>query len=213
MPLWNALVEFLQAALGVSAQLFGGSLAAGIIGISLGLRLAFLPLTYAMAREAHRRAALLKKLEPELRRLRERHTADPSRLMTEHAAVLRRNGLGMVDPRGLIGNLVQVPFVLAMYTAVRRALLAATAGRFLWISNITRPDALLALLVAALTATMMALTPHAHSQSSRLFFVVPAMLTFIVLMKLGAGYGLYWGASSLVGALQSLLLRRRCAAG
>jgi YidC/Oxa1 family membrane protein insertase len=213
MPLWNAFVDLLQAVLGVATQLFGGNLAAGIIGVSLTLRLALLPLTYAMARESQRRAILLKRLEPELRRLRERYQTDPSRLMTEHALVLRRHGLQLVDTRSLLGSIVQMPFVLGMYTAVRRALLGVTSGRFAWIQNITRPDTLLAALVAGLTGMMMVLSPHTHAPSTRVLLVVPAIITFFVLLKLSAGYGLYWGASSLIGTIQNLLLRRVRAAG
>lgn len=213
MPMWSAFVGLLQAALGVATQVFGGDLAAGIIAVSLTLRLALLPLTHAMARESHRRTTLLRKLQPELMRLRERYKRDPSRLLAEHGAVLRRHRLRLVDTRSLLGGVVQMPFVLGMYTAVRRALTGATSGRFLWIQNITRPDTLLAVFVAAMTYAMMALSPQFQQQSSRLLAVLPAMVTFVILLKLSAGFGLYWGASSLVGTVQSLLLRRARAAG
>jgi YidC/Oxa1 family membrane protein insertase len=210
--MWTAFVDLLQVALAVATQVFGGSLAAGIIAVSLTLRLALLPLTYTMARESHRRSALLKKVQPELTRLRERYGNDPRRLVSAQAALFRRHGLRLVDARSLLGGLVQLPFVLGMYSAVRQAIAGVTGGRFLWIRNITRPDAVLAVLVAALTYAMIALGPQPQ-QGSRFVMLLPAVVTFVVLLKLSAGFGLYWGASSLVGTVQSSLLRRARAAG
>jgi YidC/Oxa1 family membrane protein insertase len=213
MSLWGALVDTLQAAVGVTAQLCGGNLAAGIVGASLLLRLALLPLTYTLARRSYLRATLMRRLEPELRRIRERHREHPDRVLAEHAAVLRRHGLRMLDLRGLVGGLVQTPFLLGMYAAVRRVLPGAGGGRFLWIPSIARPDALLAALVAALTGLTMALAPHVQPQQARLLVLLPAAVTFVILLKVSAGYGLYWGASSLVGAAQNLMLRRVRVAG
>lgn len=213
MGMWSAFVDLLQAVLGTATQVFGGNLAAGIIAVSLTLRVALLPLTYPMARATQRRSALLKQIEPELKLLRERFSKDPSRLMAEHSAVFRRHGLSVVDGRSLLGGLVQTPIVLGMYSAVRHALAAAAGGRFLWIQNITRPDALLALLVATMTFTMMQLSPQLQTGSSRLVVVLPTILTFMILLKLGAGFGLYWGASTLVGTVQNLMLRRARASG
>ena len=208
MGMWTAFVELLQAMLGTATQVFGGNLAAGIIAASLTLRLALLPLTYRMARASQRRAALLRELQPELQRLQARYRKDPARLMTEHQALFRRHGLSLVDGRSLLGGLVQTPIVLGMYTAVRHAISGAAGGRFLWIQNITRPDPLLAILVASLTYAMMQLSPQLHQQGSQLLVLVPAVITFVFLLKLSAGFGLYWGASTLVGTVQNLMLNR-----
>jgi YidC/Oxa1 family membrane protein insertase len=213
MGTWSAFLDLLQAVLGTATQAFGGNLGAGIIAVSLTLRVFLLPLTYPMARASQRRAALLEQMQPELKRLRERFGKDPSRLMSEHKAVFRKHGLSLLDGRSLLGALVQTPIVLGMYTAVRHALTSAAGGRFLWIQNITRPDALLALLVATMTYAMMQLSPQLQTGGSRLLVVVPTILTFLILMKLGAGFGLYWGASTLVGTVQNLMLRRARAAG
>ena len=213
MGIWSAFVDVLQAVLGTATQVFGGNLAAGIIAVSFTLRVALLPLTYSMARAGQRRTALLKKLEPELQRLRERYSKDPGRFMTEHNEVLRRHGLALVDGRSLLGAMAQAPIMIGMYTAVRNAIAGTVGGRFLWIQNITRPDALLAVVVASTTYAMMQLSPQLQQQGSRLLVVVPAIVTFVILLKLSAGFGLYWGASSLVGTAQSLLLRRARAAG
>lgn len=37
---------------------------------------------------------------------------------------------------------------------------------------------------------------------------IPTMLTFVVLIRIAAGVGLYWGVSTLFSLLQSLILYR-----
>jgi YidC/Oxa1 family membrane protein insertase len=213
MDLWTMFLNLLQAGLFVAVQACGGNLAGGIIVMSLAVRLTLLPLTYTIAREARRRAAILRKLQPALLRLRRRHHADPSRLAAEQIRLLRRHGLRLVDVWGLLGGIVQLPFVVGMYNVIRATLASGSGGRFLWIQNIARPDLALGLVVAALTYAVAFLNPQLQQTMSRGWMVIPvAVLTAIFLSKLSAGLGLYWGTTAAVGLIEALLLRRRRAA-
>ncbi len=40
---------------------------------------------------------------------------------------------------------------------------------------------------------------------------MPVVMTLVFLMRMSAGYGLYWGASTIVGGVQSFMLRRQLA--
>jgi YidC/Oxa1 family membrane protein insertase len=151
----------------------------------------------------------LAKLRPQLDRLRQRYRENPVRLAGENARLLRSHKLGQLDGAGLIGALIQLPFFAGMYSVIRGALASGVAGRFLWIQNIARPDPLLAVLVAGLAYGVAFLSPQATQQAPHWHSVLPAIVTFVVLLKLSAGLGLYWGASSAVGSVQALLLRRR----
>ena len=101
-----------------------------------------------------------------------------------------------------------MPFALGMYTVVRRALSVASPGRFLWIPNIARPDAILAVGVSLLTYAVVSLSAQAGPQMSRALVLLPALVTLVALTKFSAGLGLYWGASSVVGVVQGIMLRR-----
>lgn len=208
MVLWTVFVEFLQSVLYTATQAFGGNLGVGIIAAGLALRLALFPLTYRMARESRQRALLLSKLQPEIARLRKRHKENPGALVTAQAELFRRRGVKLFDGRSLLGGVVQMPFALGMYTVVRRALSVANPGRFLWIPNIGRPDVMLAIGVSLLTYAMVSLGAHVGPQASRAMLVIPALVTLVALLKFSAGLGLYWGASSAVGVVQGILLRR-----
>jgi len=208
MGIWAGFIELLQAGLFFLTHVSGGNLAVGIVALTLMLRLALFPLTYILARRFHARSLRLAKAQPELTRLRKRHERDPARLARETMAAYRRHGVNFADGRGLLGGLVQFPVVAGMYTVVRRALDAGAGGRFLWISNISRPDPILAASVSLLTFTAVLLGPQMTQQGGRLLIVLPAAVTLLVMLKFSAGLGLYWGASSAVATIQAVMVRR-----
>ena len=124
---------------------------------------------------------------------------------------MKKEGVSLLPARGLLGALVQLPVVLGMFYAVRRCVNAG--GRFLWIANIARPDFLLAGLVALLTWATVALGSHSAPEQGRTFLVLfPAVMMFLVLLRLSAGIGLYWAASNLVGLVQAAIVGREALA-
>jgi len=209
MELWTTFLDLLQSLLFATTQLWGGSVGFGIITLSLVFRLLLLPLTYAIARDGYQRALGMRRLQPHLRRLQERYGEDPARLAQEQLKLYRHYGVKLIEPRSLLGGLLQLPLFAGMYTAIRRVLASGLGGRWLWVPDVARPDAWLALLVAGLVGATVMLAPQASPQFSRWLLVLPAaVVTGVMLLKLSAGMGLYWGASSVVGIVQAVLVRR-----
>ena len=80
MALWNTFVELIYSTLFGLAVVCGGNMGMAIGLISVIVRLSLMPLTLRMAYRALETQAALKKLEPQLLRIRERHKADPRSL-------------------------------------------------------------------------------------------------------------------------------------
>ena len=59
-----------------------------------------------------------------------------------------------------------------------------------------------------LTYVVTLMSPQIGSEARWLVIGMPVVMTLFVLMRMSAGYGLYWGASTIVGGVQSLMLRR-----
>ena len=206
MTLWPEIVELFHAGIFTVAQALGGNVGAGIVCFSILVRLALLPLTYRLARRSLAHRAVVRQLQPELERLRKRFRHKPEKLAAATLKLFERHGARPVDSGGLLGAVVQMPVVLAMYSAVRKSL--AAGGRFFWISDIARPDALLTLLVSLLTYLAVRWQPELPEQGRTLVVMLPVVLSALFLWRTAAGLGLYWGASTLVGAAQTVLLRR-----
>ncbi len=209
MTIWVGFVDALEALLFVLTQAFGGNLAWAIVAFSLAVRIALLPLTYRIARDARANGTKLLTLRPDLEKLQQRFRKDPRRLMTETARLYAKHDYK--PTAGLLGTMIQLPFILGAFQALRSVLASGASGRFFWISNIARPDIGLALVVTALTYVVALLSPQIGSQARWIVIGLPVVMTLVFLMRMSAGYGLYWGASTIVGGAQSLMLRRQLA--
>lgn len=206
---WEWFIETLRTAIFASSQVCGGNVAGGILIVSFCVRLALFPLTLRIARISAQHQARLAKLKPELDRLRKRHADHPQRLAEATQSLFRKEGVNPVPMASCLGTIAQMPIFLGLFQAVRRA--AAGGGSLLWVRNIARPDAILAVFVAAITCAGVALARTSPEQPKALLIALPAIVTVVALWQLSAGVALYWGVSSLFSLVQASIIRRATA--
>ncbi len=206
--MWSELVSMFEAILFTATQALGGQTAWAILAVSFMFRLALLPLTYSIARRSLEKARLIASIQPQIARLREKYKADPQTHAVRLKELYARNEISMMDGKTFGGLIIQMPLLGAMYSAIRRVLGAGAGGQFLWIADITRPNLGLALVVASLSALAAVAQPMANPEMGKIVRWLPAVATLLMLTRLGAAYGLYWGGSTAVAALQSAMLRR-----
>ena len=207
--MWASFVELIRISIFATAHVCGGSLGAGIVCVSVLLRLALLPLTLRLARQAQAQQLRLAAIKPQMDALQRRHAGDPARLMRETRALHAANGVRLLSAEGAVGLLLQMPLLGGLFAAVRGGLGARVP--FMWIGNLARPDALLMSVVALLGGALLAM-PRPQG--------APAGPSAVVLFALGVGGTLFflWSASSavalsvgagtLVSGLQGWLLAR-----
>src|SRR4029077_544388 len=142
MPVWSEFVDVIYATLVCVSTALGGSMGLAIAVVSLVMRVLLLPLTLRLAYRALEVQAAVKKIEPQLARIREKYKSDQRRVMEETARLYQANGIKLVDGGSLLGTAVQAPIFLGLFSAIRRGL--AAGGRLLWIKDLALPDAALA---------------------------------------------------------------------
>ncbi len=212
MNVWGGIVELFRALLFGVSHVCGGSIGLAILACSLLLRLALLPLTLRYARRAVAQRRILERIQPELKALQQLYPKDPVRVYRETQALQRASGLRTLDVGSLLVGFAQLPIVLAFYGVVRQGL--GSARRFLWIGDLARPDAWLAIGVSVLTsAALLAAPATAGPVATRVMAVLAGVVTFLVMAKFASAVGLYWVASSGVALLQGGMLRRAHAHG
>lgn len=203
--------DVLVALLAYLAQSCDGSLGCAIITLSLGVRVALLPLTIKLARQAQRNQEIMRALQPEIDQLKKRFKKKPERLFEEMHKLYKKHGCSPFDTRILAGSLVQLPVFGTLYGSIRSSLTPSRA--FLWIRNLASPDFFLTLLILSLTGLSVYLMPAASEQMRSRLITIQVIVTFLIVWKLAAGLSLYWLSSGAVSIFQTVWLRYRSDAG
>jgi len=200
---WSLVVDAVRALVFAAAHLFGNSVGSGILAVSVVVRLALLPLTLRAARRAVEHQSRLAALKPELERLRQKFGDDRAGLAEATMQLYRARGIGVMPQGTLVSTLVQLPVGAALYQAFARGL-GPKLG-FLWVGDLARPDAILAGVAASLAGLAAGLSTTSSHRSA---VAISATITLIIAWRLSASVALYWIASSGVGAVQALVVRR-----
>jgi YidC/Oxa1 family membrane protein insertase len=204
---WSLVVDGVRALVFAAAHLFGNSVGSGILAVSVLARLALLPLTLRAARRAMEHQARVAALKPELDRLKQKFGDDRAALTEATMQLYRERGIGVVPQGTLASTLVQLPVGAALYQAFARGL--GPKLSFLWVGDLARPDAILAGVAASLAGLAAGLSATTNHRGA---VAISATITLLIAWRLSASVALYWIASSGVGAVQALVLRRGRAA-
>jgi YidC/Oxa1 family membrane protein insertase len=204
MDIWTLWTDGLADALEFLSTHSSLSQAWAIVILTIAARLAIMPVSIGAALRAGRNRERLEALKPELTTLRDRLKDDPRALTEQTMALYRKNGIRFLD-RLTIANLVgQTAFGLGMFHMLRKIKLAAS---FLWISDIAKPDLILALVTGTLMLLAMTLGPGSHEHMSLVIFMIPVAISVISMVTFPSAIGLYWASSNLVSVTQTLVVR------
>jgi len=199
MTLWTDWLDLIGRSLDMlTASGLGSGLA--IVVLTLAVRLLLLPVSWSSAYRGCLHQKRLRKLQPELKRLKEQFGEKPAVLAEKTLELYRKRGLALFEGRAFLGSIVQLPVLLGMFHVLRSA---ESAVRFLWVSNLARPDFWFAVLAGATTALMMAANPELPEQARLLMIVVPALLAFVFALQFASALSLYWVTSNLFSALHT----------
>jgi YidC/Oxa1 family membrane protein insertase len=214
MGIWSAWLDTIDGIVTALAADAGLGLGLAVVVATVLARFALLPVAWPMAYRACIRQKKLAKLQPELRALQERFRDDPQVYLRKLTELYRAKGLTIVDAKGLLGSLAQLPLLLGMFQVLRRS---GDGVRFLWIPNLLRPDVALALIAGITTALLMAVNPDLPEQIRILMIVVPAILAVVAALQFSSALAIYWATSNTFSALQTgalhAIVRRRIRAG
>jgi len=205
MNIWTLWLDTLGNALAFLSTDLALGAGVAVIGLTLLIRTVLLPITWSLAYRASIRQRQLAQLRPELERLKTVYKESPELLMQHTLALYRQRGLSFVDSRSLIGALVQMPLLLGMFQALRDG--AGLASRFLWVTNLARPDVLLAVIAGLTTALLMNANPDLPENMRALLVIVPAVITTVAALQFASALALYFATTNCFSAAQTMGLR------
>jgi membrane protein insertase Oxa1/YidC/SpoIIIJ len=193
---WGTIVDFVESLILSTGEAVGGGAAAGILIVTLAVRLVLIPIMLPFARRSRNHTDIVRRLRPELDELKVRMKKQPDELQKEMTALHARHGIGLVDGSGLIVALIQLPVLIALFQAVHR------------ISGEHGLDSGGLLVGLAAAAISVAALKTAGQAESKVMLAMSAVLPVAICLWLGRGIGLYLIAFYAGSVVQGLLTRR-----
>src|SRR5438067_636459 len=189
-----------------------------IIGLTVVVRLAILPLTFKQVRSMQG----LQKLQPEMKKIQGRYKEDKKRQQEEMMKLYQEH---QINPLGsCLPLILQLPFFFALYQTLKKGgeiskLIKAPPSSdngFLFIPDLTKSvtshtGVLIALLVLYLVTQLASSWVSAvniqDKTQRRLLFLFPIVFSFIII-RFPAGLIVYWITTNVWTIGQQLFIRR-----
>jgi len=201
-----------------------GNFGIAIILMTALIKLAFFPL----ANKSYESMSRMKKVQPELMAIREKHKGDAQKQQQAMMELYKREKVNPLS--GCLPMLIQIPFFFAFYKVLYVSIEMRHAPFFGWIQDLSEPDPLNIFTLFTLVPwdhpdflnlgiwpLIMGVTmflqqklnpPPADPTQARIFMLMPIFFTFI-LGGFAAGLVIYWTANNVLSILQQYVIMRR----
>ena len=205
-----------------------GNLGVAILILTVCIKLAMFPL----ANKSYRAMSQMRKLAPEMTKLRERFAEDKARLNQEMMALYKREKVNPAS--GCLPMIVQIPVFFALYKVLFVTIEMRHAPFFGWIQDLSardpttiwnlfglipwNPEAILpAALHIGAWPLIMGVTMYLQQKlnpqppdpvQAKIFMFLPVIFTFM-LAQFPAGLVIYWTWNNILSVIQQWVIMRR----
>lgn len=204
MDIWTAWTALLENGIHLLSAQLGLSEALAIIALTLFARLALMPLSFRAAYNMYQNQMAIRDAKPEIEHLKEVYKDNPSEITKRTMALYKKRGIKFLGKTMVFNIGSQSLLGLGLFQTLKNM---TFSSKFLWISNLGKPDVILALAVGSLMFASMFLTPGTAEQASLLIFLIPVAISVFVLVSFPSAIGVYWATSNFATLAQSLYLR------
>ena len=204
-----------------------GNFGLAIISFTILMRLILFPLAHT----SFKSMAKMKKLQPEMQRLKETYPDDRQKMQQELMALYKKEGANPVA--GCLPIVVQIPIFFSLYKVLFVTIEMYHAPFYGWIHDLSAPDPLGILTVfglvswdvpGALSIINIGILPiimgftmwlqqklnpaPADPMQAKIFAFLPFVFTFI-LAGFAAGLVLYWSVNNILSIAQQWFIQRK----
>jgi len=185
----------------------GLGLGYGIVLIIFGILVKVV--LWPLQAKAMRSSMKMQELQPEMKRLQTKYSADPAKLNTEMMALYKTHGVNPLG--GCLPMLLPMPFLLALFVVFQYSI-ELRGAPFLWLTDLSQHDPyyiiplVMGLSMYATTKVGQIGMPP-NPQMTMMVYVMPAMMTFLF-AQFPAGLNLYYAVQNLAGLPQSWMMMK-----
>jgi YidC/Oxa1 family membrane protein insertase len=183
-----------------------------IIVFSILVKTLFYPLT----RKSIASIRKMQELQPEIKKLQKKYKDDPAKLQKATMELYRQYNVNPAS--GCLPLLLQMPVFIAMFDVVRNTIVLRGA-RFLWIKDLSAPDAILRLpreiyfigdkvnllpIIMAVAMFIQQKKSMRDPKQAMMVYIMPLFL-FFLFYKFSSGLVLYWTMFNLLQLIQETI--------
>ena len=195
-----------------------------ILLLTVAIKIVFFPL----ANKSYTSMSAMKKLQPQILKLRERFGEDKTRLNEEMMALYKRENVNPAS--GCLPILIQIPVFFALYKVLFVNIEMRHAPFFGWINDLSAPDptsifnlfgmipwtppdflmiGVWPLIMGGSMFLQQKLNPQpTDPMQAKIFLFLPIMFTFL-LARFPAGLVIYWAWNNILSMAQQWVIMRR----
>ena len=181
-----------------------GNWGVSIILLTLLVRLLLLPLVLS----SHRSMAVMKKIQPELQKIKEKFKKDPQRMNQEVMALMKTNRANPLG--GCLPMLLQIPIFWALWRALSNSYSLYQSPFVFWIRDLSHKDPfyVLPVLIGVVMFIQQKVSPAiGNKEIARAMQILPIFMV-LIMISLPSGLTLYVLVSSAFGLLQQVYLNK-----
>ncbi|MBO5642747.1 MAG: membrane protein insertase YidC [Kiritimatiellae bacterium] len=188
-----------------------------IIFLTILVRLIFWPLTHKSTVGMRK----MQEIQPKMKELQAKFKDNPQRLQQETWALYKQENVNPMS--SCLPMLAQIPVFIALFNVLRSAVELRYAP-FLWISDLSEPEALFAswfpfgglnilpVLMAVTTALQSAFSPSTGDKNQqKMMMVFMPIMMLVMFYSFPSALSLYWFLSNIFSIVQMWIIRRQTA--
>lgn len=184
---------------------FIGNFGFAVILLTICIKLIFWPLT----QKSYKSMKGMQKLQPEMKKMREKHGKDKQKLNQEMMSFYKDNKVNPLG--GCLPMLIQIPVFFALYRVLLGSIELRHAPFMLWITDLSAKDPyyVTPLIMGVTMFLQQKMTPtNMDPTQEKIMLMMPVVFTFMFL-NFPSGLVLYWLTNNLLTILQQYLIRRQ----
>jgi len=184
---------------------FIGNYGFSIILLTICIKLIFWPLT----QKSYKSMKGMQKLQPEMKKMREKHGKDKQKLNQEMMSFYKDNKVNPLG--GCLPMVIQIPVFFALYRVLLGSIELRHAPFMLWITDLSAKDPyyVTPLIMGVTMFLQQKMTPtNMDPTQEKIMLMMPVVFTFMFL-NFPSGLVLYWLTNNLLTILQQYLIRRQ----
>ncbi|WP_371381829.1 YidC/Oxa1 family membrane protein insertase [Sporomusa aerivorans] len=196
----SALTFFYNLTVGAGIANYG----LAIILLTIAIKLVLYPLTVKQVKSMK----AMQDIQPKMKELQEKYKGNPEKLNKELASLYKEAGVNPLA--GCLPLLVQMPFLIAIFFAIRDYQYAQQPPSFLWMKDLAQPDPtyILPVLSAVTTYIQQKQTTSEMTQQAKMMMIFMPLFIGYISLTFPGGLVLYWVVSNIFQIAQQWFMYR-----